>query len=51
MKVHMSSQQLILVVDDEPLIRDTLAEYLTQEGFAVETSSDGEGRTARRMNR
>jgi DNA-binding NtrC family response regulator len=25
----------ILVVDDEPLIRDTLTEYLTQEGFAV----------------
>ncbi len=25
----------ILVVDDEPLIRDTLAEYLGQEGFTV----------------
>ncbi len=38
----MPSQHLILVVDDEPLIRDTLAEYLTQEGFAVETCADGE---------
>ena len=25
----------ILIVDDEELIRDTLAEYLTQEGFQV----------------
>jgi DNA-binding NtrC family response regulator len=32
----------VLVVDDEPLIRDTLAEYLTQEGFAVEACADGE---------
>ena len=32
----------ILVVDDEPLIRDTLAEFLTQEGFAVAAAADGE---------
>jgi DNA-binding NtrC family response regulator len=32
----------ILVVDDEPLIRETLAEYLTQEGFQVTTCADGE---------
>jgi DNA-binding NtrC family response regulator len=32
----------ILVVDDEPLIRDTLAEYLAQEGFSVATCADGE---------
>jgi DNA-binding NtrC family response regulator len=32
----------ILVVDDEPLIRETLAEYLTQEGFAVTVCGDGE---------
>jgi DNA-binding NtrC family response regulator len=31
----------ILVVDDEPLIRDTLAEYLIQEGFTVEACADG----------
>jgi DNA-binding NtrC family response regulator len=38
----MSSQHPILVVDDEPLIRDTLAEYLTQEGYLVEVCADGE---------
>src|SRR3954447_20418782 len=32
----------ILVVDDEALIRDTLAEYLQQEGFAVEACGSGE---------
>src|SRR5438034_4862762 len=32
----------VLVVDDEPLIRDTLAEYLTQEGFAVRACASGE---------
>jgi DNA-binding NtrC family response regulator len=32
----------ILVVDDEVLIRDTLAEYLTQEGFPVVACANGE---------
>jgi DNA-binding NtrC family response regulator len=32
----------ILVVDDETVIRDTLAEYLTQEGFAVDACASGE---------
>ncbi len=32
----------ILIVDDEPLIRDTLGEYLGQEGFAVTACADGE---------
>jgi DNA-binding NtrC family response regulator len=32
----------ILVVDDEPLIRETLAEYLSQEGFQVVTCAEGE---------
>src|SRR5262245_32666083 len=32
----------ILVVDDEALIRDTLAEFLTHEGFAVEPCASGE---------
>jgi DNA-binding NtrC family response regulator len=32
----------VLIVDDEPLICDTLAEYLTQEGFVVTTTADGE---------
>jgi DNA-binding NtrC family response regulator len=29
-------------VDDEPLIRETLAEFLTQEGFTVEVCGSGE---------
>jgi DNA-binding NtrC family response regulator len=32
----------VLIVDDEPLIRDTLAEYLTNEGFRVTACGDGE---------
>jgi DNA-binding NtrC family response regulator len=32
----------ILVVDDEPLIRETLAEYLGQEGFEVAVCGDAE---------
>jgi DNA-binding NtrC family response regulator len=36
------TQAHILVVDDEPLIRATLAEYLQQEGFTVTTCASGE---------
>ncbi|HWG41932.1 MAG TPA: sigma-54 dependent transcriptional regulator [Gemmataceae bacterium] len=36
------AEAAILVVDDELLIRETLAEYLGQEGFAVVTSASGE---------
>jgi DNA-binding NtrC family response regulator len=32
----------LLVVDDEPLIRDTLTEFLTGEGFAVTACASGE---------
>jgi DNA-binding NtrC family response regulator len=32
----------ILIVDDEPLIRDSLAEFLEQEGFTVVTCASGE---------
>ncbi len=32
----------VLVADDEPSIRELLAEYLTKEGFVVETADDGE---------
>ena len=32
----------VLVVDDEPMVRDVLARYLTQDGFEVETAPDGE---------
>src|SRR5262249_3246967 len=38
----MSQAASILVVDDEPLIRETLSEYLTQEGFTVTTCASGE---------
>jgi DNA-binding NtrC family response regulator len=37
----------ILVVDDEPLIRATLAEYLTAKGFRVTACADGEEALAR----
>jgi DNA-binding NtrC family response regulator len=36
------SARRLLVVDDEPLIRGTLAEYLTGEGFAVTACASGE---------
>jgi DNA-binding NtrC family response regulator len=37
----------ILVVDDEPLIRDTLTEYLGQEGLTVTACASGEEALAR----
>src|SRR5260370_36746232 len=43
----MSRIASVLVVDDEPLIRDTLCEYLTQEGFAVTSCASGEEALAR----
>lgn len=33
----------VLVVDDEPMVRDVLARYLEKDGFVVETAEDGEG--------
>jgi DNA-binding NtrC family response regulator len=36
----------VLVVDDEPIIRDTLAEFLQQEGFTVESCGTGEAALA-----
>ena len=38
----MKTTAQILVVDDEPIIRDSLAEYLTANGFAVRTVGSGE---------
>jgi len=32
----------VLVVDDEPMVRDVLARYLAREGFGVDTAEDGE---------
>ena len=32
----------VLVVDDEPIVREVLSRYLARGGFAVETAEDGE---------
>jgi len=32
----------VLVVDDEPMVREVLARYLAKEGYSVETAEDGE---------
>jgi DNA-binding response OmpR family regulator len=32
----------VLVVDDEPMVREVLGRYLEREGYAVETAADGE---------
>ncbi len=38
----MSERAKILIVDDEPLIRDALAFKLTKDGYDVDTAEDGE---------
>ncbi|MCZ2344264.1 MAG: sigma-54 dependent transcriptional regulator [Bacteroidales bacterium] len=38
----MKTADSILVVDDEPVIRESLTEYLTNEGFAVIPAASGE---------
>ena len=37
----------ILVVDDEQVIRDMLADFLSMEGYVVETAEDGVAATER----
>jgi DNA-binding response OmpR family regulator len=39
--------QRVLVVDDEPMVREVLERYLTREGFEVTTAADGEEALAR----
>jgi two-component system response regulator ResD len=36
----------VLVVDDEPIVRDVLARYLSKGGFQVESAEDGEAALA-----
>jgi two-component system response regulator ResD len=36
------SDARVLVVDDEPMVREVLARYLQKEGFSVEEAADGE---------
>jgi DNA-binding response OmpR family regulator len=38
----MDAEARVLVVDDEPMVRDVLSRYLEQSGFEVEAASDGE---------
>jgi two-component system response regulator ResD len=34
--------QRVLVVDDEPIVREVLSRYLARDGYAVDTADDGE---------
>jgi two-component system, OmpR family, response regulator ResD len=36
------SEARVLVVDDEPMVREVLVRYLEREGYAVDTAEDGE---------
>lgn len=42
----MPTADRVLVVDDEPMVREVLARYLTRDGFEVETAADGEAALA-----
>ncbi len=46
-----ATETAVLVVDDELLIRETLVEYLCQEGFAVVACSSGEEAVEQAENR
>jgi CheY-like chemotaxis protein len=39
---HEAEQNLVLVIDDDPAMRDLLTRFLKREGFAVRTANDGE---------
>jgi DNA-binding response OmpR family regulator len=43
----MGAQGRVLVVDDEPVVREVLTRYLERDGFDVETAADGEDAIAR----
>jgi DNA-binding response OmpR family regulator len=38
----MAEQSRVLVVDDEPIVREVLERYLTREGFEVAAAADGQ---------
>jgi len=38
---EMAAGDMVLVVDDEPLIRETVAEILRDEGYRVQTAGNG----------
>jgi DNA-binding response OmpR family regulator len=38
-----TTDRRVLVVDDEPMIREVVARYLEREGFRVDVASDGQG--------
>jgi DNA-binding response OmpR family regulator len=42
----MTAGTRVLVVDDEPIVRDVLVRYLTRDGYEVETAGDGEAAIA-----
>jgi DNA-binding response OmpR family regulator len=43
----MTVEGRVLVVDDEPVVREVLTRYLERDGFEVETAADGEHAIAR----
>src|SRR5918994_5592136 len=38
----MTAEARVLVVDDEPMVREVLSRYLERDGFEVESAADGE---------
>ena len=43
----MIASRTVLVVDDEPMVREVLAHYLTHDGFTVVEAADGEEAVAK----
>ena len=43
----MAGTQTVLVVDDEPMVREVLTQYLTRDGFLVVEAADGEEAVAK----
>lgn len=40
--MNVTLSQSVLVVDDEPMVREVLAQYLTHDGFVVVEAADGD---------